>query len=542
MPAPARSPDRDAFLAEAARARSGEPSAFGGHNLIPLWKRWPADLETPLTTWLKVGSGRGHGVLLESVEGGERLGRWSFVVSDPLWTLTCRGERSERQWRDGRHDELQGNPFQLLRQCLAPLSPAPVPDLPPVGQLFGFWGYELIRWIEPSVPVHDAPANAPPDGCWMLADSLLVFDQVRRQITALAYADLSGSDGRPVDPEHAWNHAAGRIAALEARMHEPLPASVTPLSWHDASTDQVMRDLAIRSNVEQASFENAVRRGEHHIEAGDVFQLVLSQRLETRIERDPFDLYRSLRMVNPSPYMAFFDFGDWHLIGSSPEVMVKAEPQEDGSVRASVRPIAGTRPRGGDEREDLALEAELLADPKERAEHVMLVDLGRNDLGRVCRPGSVAVGDLMVIERYSHVMHIVSQVEGLLAEGRDVWDLLMACFPAGTVSGAPKIRAMQLIHDLEPDARGPYSGVYGAVDLGGALNTAITIRTMVVLPEPASGGGQRSWRVQVQAGAGIVADSRPEAEYEETLNKARGMLKALACLLPEAASGGAERP
>ena len=545
MPAPARSPDRDAFLAEAERARSGNHSAFGGHNLIPLWKRWPADLETPLTTWLKVGAGRGHGVLLESVEGGERLGRWSFVVSDPLWTLTCRGERSERRWRHGRHDELQGNPFQLLRQCLATLRPAPVPGLPPVGQLFGFWGYELIRWIEPTVPVHAAAANAPPDGCWMLADSLLVFDQVRRQITALAYADLSGADGQPVDAERAWHQAAGRIAALEARMHEPLPASVTPLSWHDASSDQVMHDLAIRSNVERSSFENAVRRGKGHIEAGDVFQLVLSQRLETRIERDPFDLYRSLRMVNPSPYMAFFDFGDWHLIGSSPEVMVKAEPLDDGSVRASVRPIAGTRPRGGDDQEDTALEAELLADPKERAEHVMLVDLGRNDLGRVCQPGSVTVGDLMVIERYSHVMHIVSQVEGLLAPDRDVWDLLMACFPAGTVSGAPKIRAMQLIHDLEPDARGPYSGVYGAVDLRGALNTAITIRTMVIRPEPASADGSvHGWRVQVQAGAGIVADSRPEAEYEETLNKARGMLKALACLLPNPASGdsGTGRP
>jgi len=548
MPAPARSPDRDAFLAEAARACSGDRSAFGGHNLIPLWKRWPADLETPLTTWLKVGAGRGHGVLLESVEGGERLGRWSFVISEPLWTLTCRGERSQRHWRDGRHDELQGNPFQLLRQCLASLKPAPVPDLPPVGQLFGFWGYELIRWIEPTVPVHAVPAQAPPDGCWLLADSLLVFDQVRRQITALAYIDLSASaDGGPGDAEHAWNHAAARIASLEARMHAPLDASITPLAWHDASSEQVARDLAIHSNVERATFENAVRCGKAHIEAGDVFQLVLSQRLEARIERDPFDLYRSLRMVNPSPYMAFFDFGDWHLIGSSPEVMVKAEPDPGGGVRASVRPIAGTRPRGGDEREDGALESELLADPKERAEHVMLVDLGRNDLGRVCRPGSVAVGDLMVIERYSHVMHIVSQVQGELAPGRDVWDLLMACFPAGTVSGAPKIRAMQLINELEPDARGPYSGVYGAVDLGGALNTAITIRTMVVLPgEPAAAGAPRSWRVQVQAGAGIVADSRPEAEYEETLNKARGMLKALACLLPQPAAGrsgaAAERP
>jgi anthranilate synthase component 1 len=277
-------------------------------------------------------------------------------------------------------------------------------------------------------------------------------------------------------------------------------------------------------NRSRADFEAAVVSAREHIAAGDVFQLVLSQRLETHIRQNPFDLYRSLRMVNPSPYMAFFNFGGWYLIGSSPEVMVKAEPVEEG-VKASLRPIAGTRPRGDTEAEDRALEAELLADPKERAEHVMLVDLGRNDLGRVCIPGSVRVTELMVIERYSHVMHIVSEVEGLLSPEHDIWDLLQASFPAGTVSGAPKIRAMQLIHALEPDARGPYSGVYGAVDLAGALNTAITIRTMVVLPHPEGG-----WRVQVQAGAGLVADSVPATEYQETLNKARGLLKALACL------------
>jgi len=230
-------------------------------------------------------------------------------------------------------------------------------------------------------------------------------------------------------------------------------------------------------------------------------------------------------MVNPSPYMGFFAFNGWYLIGSSPEVMVKADPQADGTVKATVRPIAGTRRRGETESDDLALEQELLADPKERAEHVMLVDLGRNDLGRVCQPGSVAVQELMVIERYSHVMHIVSQVEGVLRPDADVWDLLQASFPAGTVSGAPKIRAMQLINELEPGVRGPYSGVYGAIDLSGALNTAITIRTMVV-----RSNGKGGWRVQVQAGAGIVADSDPSAEYEETLNKARGLLKALACL------------
>jgi anthranilate synthase component 1 len=355
----------------------------------------------------------------------------------------------------------------------------------------------------------------------MLADSLLVFDQVKRQLTAVAYADLSGGQ----DPEAAHAEALARIHALEERMHQPLPASVAPLRWHEASGEEIASNLTTTSNVGQESFEAAVLRGEGHIEAGDVFQLVLSQRLETTFHRDPFELYRSLRMVNPSPYMAFFNFGGWHLIGSSPEVMVKAEPTAEGSIKASLRPIAGTRPRGLTEAEDLALETDLLADPKERAEHVMLVDLGRNDLGRVCQPGTVKVGELMVIERYSHVMHIVSQVEGLLAQGKTIWDLLMASFPAGTVSGAPKIRAMQLIHALEPDARGPYSGVYGAVDLAGALNTAITIRTMVVLPHPSGG-----WRVQVQAGAGVVADSKPEAEYQETLNKARGMLKALACL------------
>jgi anthranilate synthase component 1 len=505
--------DRSAYFAKVRQ----------GFTFIPLWKCWPADLETPLTTWLKVGAEGRRGVLLESVEGGEQLGRWSFVVSDPLWWLTCRGEQTERQWRDGRLDELAGNPFFLLRQCLAAIHPAPVPHLPPVGQLFGCWGYELIHWIEASVPVHPPSPGGPPEGCWMLADSLLVFDQVKRQITAVAYADLSSG----AEPEHAWVQASARIARLEAKMHEPLPSSILPLDWHEASSVEAIPGLGIESNWRQQDFEQAVRRGKEHIAAGDVFQLVLSQRLATTVDRDPFDLYRSLRMVNPSPYMAFFNFGDWHLIGSSPEMMVKAEPQEDGTIRAALRPIAGTRPRGSTANEDAAMETELLADPKERAEHVMLVDLGRNDLGRVCRPGSVTVTELMVIERYSHVMHIVSQVEGQLDPAHDVWDLLMACFPAGTVSGAPKIRAMQLIHAFEPDARGPYAGVYGAVDLNGALNTAITIRTMVVLPEP-----DRGWRVLVQAGAGIVADSQPEMEYQETLNKARGMLKALACLQP----------
>ena len=499
------SPDRATF----------HKAAASGANLIPLAQSWPADLETPLTAWIKAGSGHPPGVLLESVEGGETLGRWSVIACDPLWTASARGDLLQRRWRDGREDSLKGNPFESLRRCLAPYNCVSLPGLPPLGQLYGMWGYELIQWIEPTVPVHPRTAADPPDGIWMLMDAILIFDQVKRQITAVAYADLSDSR----DEDEAWDMALNRIQSLRDRMNAPLPP-VDPLRW-DGSAKTLPE---VSSNRSQDEFEQAVLTAKERISAGDVFQLVISQRLETKVQQTPLELYRSLRMVNPSPYMAFFDFGDWQLIGSSPEVMVQAEPAADG-VHAGLRPIAGTRPRGRSPLEDRELEADLLADPKERAEHVMLVDLGRNDLGRVCQPGSVAVKDLMVIERYSHVMHIVSQVEGRLTPDHDVWDLQMASFPAGTVSGAPKIRAMQLIHELEPDARGPYSGVYGSVDLGGALNTAITIRTMVVQPDGAGG-----CRVKVQAGAGVVADSKPTAEFEETLNKAKGMLTALACL------------
>ncbi|HJN35323.1 MAG: anthranilate synthase component I family protein [Prochlorococcus sp.] len=488
-----------------------------GSTFVPVARSWPADLETPLSTWLKVGADQPPGVLLESVEGGETVGRWSVVASDPLWTATCRGEQLTRRWRDDRRDQFRGNPFEGLRQWTKPYKIASLPGLPSLGQLFGIWSYELIQWIEPSVPVHNRDANAPPDGIWMLMDSILIIDQVKRLITAVAYGDLSQGQ----TAEEAWIAAIARVDQLEARMAKPL-TGIEPLRWQPTAHSTP----TTTSNRTQSDYESAVRAARDHIAAGDVFQLVLSQRLETRVERKPLELYRSLRMVNPSPYMAFFDFGDWQLIGSSPEVMVKAEPLRDG-IQASLRPIAGTRPRGRNEQEDQDLASELLADPKERAEHVMLVDLGRNDLGRVCRAGSVTVKELMVIEKYSHVMHIVSEVEGFLAPGKDVWDLLMASFPAGTVSGAPKIRAMQLMHRLEPDARGPYSGVYGAVDLNGALNTAITIRTMIVKPHPEGG-----LQVQVQAGAGVVADSQPTAEYQETLNKARGMLTALACLEP----------
>ena len=490
-------------------------SASSGANYIPLAKSWPADLETPLTTWLKVGNGNPPGVLLESVEGGETIGRWSVVASDPLWQVTVRGDELTRCWRTGKQEKFHGNPIEILREMLKPYKSVSLSGLPQLGQLFGMWGYELIQWIEPSVPIYELSDQDLPDGIWMFMDKILIFDQVKRLITAVAYGDLS--DG--VSPGQAYEIACEQINQLQDLMASPLKP-VKSLKWNENAN----RSLDMTYKTSKTDFENSVKSAKEFIKKGDVFQLVISQKLESTVIQKPFELYRSLRMVNPSPFMAFFDFGDWQLIGSSPEVMVKAQKTEKG-IQSSLRPIAGTRPRGKNDTEDLRLEKDLLEDPKERAEHVMLVDLGRNDLGRVCAPGSVFVKELMVIEKYSHVMHIVSEVEGTLKKGKDVWDLLIASFPAGTVSGAPKIRAMQLINQLEKQRRGPYSGVYGSLDLNGALNTAITIRTMVVRRK-----NKNDFVVQVQAGAGVVADSIPFNEYQETLNKAKGMFTALACL------------
>ncbi len=497
--------DQDSFLEAASR----------GLTFIPLVHSWPADLETPLSTWLKVGEGHPPGVLLESVEGGETLGRWSVVATDPLWIATARGNSLKREWRDGQCDEIQGNPFEVIREWLLPYRTEPIDGLPCIGQLYGIWGYELIQWVEPKVSVFARTKSDPPDGVWMFMDRVLIFDQVKRVINAVSYGDLTCND----QPLQAYEKVAQRSKDLQVLLQSPLP-SLKPLQWQ--STTETPN--SVKSNTTQVKFKNAVKSAKEYIKKGDIFQIVLSQKLRTQVPNKPFEIYRSLRMVNPSPFMAFFDFGDWQLIGSSPEVMVQAKPSEKG-IYASLRPIAGTRPRGINEMEDKTLERELLSDPKEIAEHVMLVDLGRNDLGRVCRSGTVEVKELMVIEKYSHVMHIVSEVEGMLREDKDVWDLLMAAFPAGTVSGAPKIRAMQLINELETQPRGPYSGVYGSMDLNGALNTAITIRTMVV-----SSHSNNISNVQVQAGAGVVADSIPANEFQETMNKAKGLLTALGCL------------
>lgn len=496
-------------------------------NFIPVYQEWVADLETPVSAWYKVCAGQPYSFLLESVEGGEQLARYSLLGCDPLWTLEARGDRTTQTHRDGSVREFSGNPLDILADCLQPYHPVKLPELPPgIGGLFGFWGYELIRWIEPRVPVYPATEADLPDGLWMQVDNLLIFDQVKRKIWAIAYADVQAPN---VDLQQAYQQACDRVRQLVSKLQLPLSGTDTVLEWTPPSSHSVQTapPLNYTSNTSQAEFCANVEKAKEHIKAGDIFQVVISQRLSTEYSGDPFALYRSLRLINPSPYMAYFHFQDWQIIGSSPEVMVKAEHTTDihGPLTATVRPIAGTRPRGKTPAEDAAFAQDLLKDPKEIAEHVMLVDLGRNDLGRVCQSGTVKVDELMVIERYSHVMHIVSNVIGQLAPDKTAWDLLKACFPAGTVSGAPKIRALEIIHDLEPCRRGPYSGVYGYYDFEGQLNTAIAIRTMVVRSQ-----GNGKHQVSVQAGAGLVADSDPEKEYQETLNKARGLLEAIRCL------------
>lgn len=492
-------------------------------NFIPVYREWIADLDTPVSAWYRVCAGQPYSFLLESVEGGEHLARYSLLGCDPMWVLQTQGQQTTQIHRHGATEDFDGNPFQILQDCIASYHPVHLPQLPPgIGGLVGFWGYELINWIEPRVPIYPASASDLPDGLWMQVDNLMVFDQVQRKIWIIAYADLQQTPNLKA----AYQQACDRIDHLVEKLQTPLDRQSLELTGIKPSQTTPPN---FASNVTQAEFCQNVQRAKDYIKAGDIFQVVLSQRLSTPYQGDPFELYRSLRLINPSPYMSYLHFQDWQIIGSSPEVMVKAEygGQGTAALEATVRPIAGTRPRGQTPQEDRALAEELLQDPKEIAEHVMLVDLGRNDLGRVCSKGSVQVKsqDLMVIERYSHVMHIVSNVVGELEENKTAWDLLKACFPAGTVSGAPKIRAMEIIHELEGCRRGPYSGVYGYYDFEGQLNTAISIRTMIVQQQ---NHGQHL--VSVQAGAGIVADSDPIREYEETLNKARGLLQAIHCV------------
>jgi anthranilate synthase component 1 len=459
------------------------------YDLVPIQAELSADLETPVSAYLKVCAGRSPSFLLESVEQGDQIGRYSWLGCEPSEILSWDGEGSEA-----------GNPWEGLAERMKTIRVAQLPDVPFPGGAVGYWGYETIRHLEPRVPLaadNDLPL---PEASFMLTRGVIAFDHARRTLRIIAFA--GGADG--------YESAVTLIEDWAARLRAPLSAAPLELG-------QPSGDLPIISNRSREDFEAAVLKAQEHILAGDVFQLVLSQRLSAPYDGDAFSLYRVLRAINPSPYMFFQDWGPFQLVGSSPEVMVRLDGR-----KATVRPIAGTRRRG--EVPDAELAEDLLNDPKERAEHLMLVDLGRNDLGRVCVPGSVKVDALMHIERYSHVLHIVSNVHGELEPGKTGLDLLAACFPAGTVSGSPKIRAMELIAKLEPTRRGPYSGAVGVLGYDGSINTGITIRTMVV----AEG------RVYVQAGAGIVADSTPAGEYQETLSKAQALLQALQSAPPAA--------
>jgi len=471
-------------------------------NLVPVWRELPADLETPVSVYLRL-RGEGPSFLLESVEKGEQVGRYSFLGCHPGKILMALEGQVllEQNGTVRRMDVPCADPLAAAREVLSRYRPSAGEGLPRFcGGMVGYLGYEVAGRFERVPRAARAPLGLP-DALLMLADSLVIFDHVKHRLLVLANAHIDG------DAATAYRTAVQRIEALISRLGRPLEVP----AMRPAAPG---RPGPCASNFERGAFEAAVRRAKEYIAAGDIFQVVLSQRLSRRTSADPFAIYRALRMLNPSPYMFYLQLpGGLHLIGSSPEMLVRLDGR-----RAEVRPIAGTRPRGANQSEDEALAQELSADPKERAEHVMLVDLGRNDLGRVCRYGSVRVREMMAIERYSHVMHIVSGVEGELQPGLDAFDLLRATFPAGTVSGAPKVRAMEIIAELEGEQRGVYAGAVGYFGYSGNLDTCIAIRTVVMQGDTA----------HMQAGAGIVADSDPAREYQETLNKARALADAVA--------------
>ena len=469
--------------------------------VIPIYRRLSADLLTPVSAFLKLRQAGTYSFLLESVEGGEKLARYSFLGKNPYRVVKAHGAQTtiEEQGVSVNGQTAAGTVFDVMGRLMSRYREVPVPGLPRLrGGAVGFLGYDGVRLVEhlPDTPRDDLGL---PDAVWCFYDTVAAFDHVKHQLVLMASTFLDPD----TDAEAAYADATRRLDRLERELAAGAVEAPAPVR---------LTSDAMTSTVARADFEAAVERCKRYIYEGDIFQVVLSQRFAMPFEGDRFNLYRALRQVNPSPYLFYLDFVDFALVGSSPEVLVRVE---DG--KAEVLPIAGTRPRGGTPDEDHALEEDLLADPKERAEHLMLVDLGRNDLGRVCRFGTVGVERYAYVERYSHVMHIVSAVSGALDRRRTAFDVLAACFPAGTVSGAPKVRAMEIIDELEPTKRGVYAGAVGYVDFSGNLDTCIAIRTMVV----------REGTIYVQAGAGIVADSVPASEYEETVNKARALRQAM---------------
>ena len=474
-------------------------------NFVPVFKEIMADLSTPVAAFLRIAKDAEHAFLLESVEGGERLARYSFLGKDPFMVIRSNAGRVLIERAEGV-EEREESFLELLRQVMVQYESPDVDELPRfAGGAVGFLGYEAAAWFEPSLEPHwmkrDVDSgNIRDDAAFMVFDTVLAFDHVKHRILIIANAQVfDGCDFRG-----QFEGARAKIQLLEGELGQSE-------SGH-SMTMETDSTLEWTTNTTQEAYEAAVRKAQEYIRAGDIYQVVLSQRFDTETDVDPFTVYRTLRYVNPSPYMYFMKIGELSIVGSSPEMLVRVEGR-----RVETHPIAGTRPRGKDEAEDGRLAEELRGNEKECAEHVMLVDLGRNDVGRVSEYGSVKVSRYMTLERYSHVMHLVSRVEGQLADDSDRLNALEACFPAGTVSGAPKIRAMEIIAELEPERRGIYAGAVGYLDFSGHLDCCITIRTIAM-----SGG-----KASVQAGAGIVADSVAAAEYQETLDKASALIRAL---------------
>ncbi|QEG32756.1 anthranilate synthase component I [Bythopirellula goksoeyrii] len=482
-------------------------------DYVPVFRRLLSDALTPVQAFQRLDL-TDAACLFESVIGGEKVGRYSFVASDPFkWikaygkqvAIASRGDNSagEPEWET--QAITSENPFEALREHVDAMRVAHPEQLPPfIGGAIGYAGYDTVRYVEdlPNAPQDDRQL---PDLWFALFDSLVVFDHVQKTVIVLALAEVSNKD--PEALRQAYDKAGKRVDKIVER----LESQQESLQLADINSDGGS-SLNCSSNFTQSEYEDAVRKCVEYIRAGDIFQVVISQRMEAEFQSPPFELYRTLRVVNPSPFMFYLRTPEVTLVGSSPEIMVRVVDN-----KVTVRPLAGTRKRGQDDVEDQRLGEELLADPKECAEHVMLVDLGRNDVGRVAKFGSVEISDVMVIERYSHVMHITSNVTGQLREECDAFDALAACLPAGTVSGAPKVRAMEIIDEIEPTRRGPYAGAVGYIDFAGNMDTCIALRTVVI----------HNNKAYIQAGAGIVADSVPETEYQETLNKAQGLLKAI---------------
>ena len=472
-------------------------------DLVPVYRRLVSDVWTPVSAFCRIDQGE-SACLFESVVGGEKVGRYSFLASDAFLRIEARGNRVFVISDAGIEEFEADDPLAELERRIEQLRAVTLPELPPfTAGAVGYAGYDVVRYVEnlPNSPQDDRQL---PDLAFAFFDHMVVFDHVNKTLIVVAMAHCE-TDG--VDLAAAYADAQQRINRIVAKLETP----ETQLKPAGIATGGET-SLTFQSNFTQQEFEDAVEKCVEYIRAGDIFQVVLSQRLHVDIEAPPFEIYRTLRVVNPSPFMFYVRFPDVTLVGSSPEIMVRVM---DGEV--TVRPLAGTRRRGANEEEDQQLADELLADEKERAEHVMLVDLGRNDVGRIAEYGTVELSDLMIIERYSHVMHITSNVTGQLRDDTNAFEALRACLPAGTVSGAPKIRAMEIIDELEPHRRGPYAGAVGYIDFSGNMDTCIALRTIVVHND----------RAYVQAGAGLVADSVPATEYEETLNKARGLLKAI---------------